>query len=146
MANDVQTPPDEASMAGLMRGIINDLSALIRQEVRFAQSEIKADLRKTQQALALLGVGSAITAIGVVFLAFMMVHLLHWLSLPATPEGTDPARLPLWGAFGIVTAVLLGIGSVVAWMGYQKFNSFNPLPDQTAQTVKENVEWITNSK
>jgi hypothetical protein len=146
MANEVQAPPDEASMTGLTRGIINDVSDLIRQEVRFARTEIKADLQKTQQAVTLMGVGSAIAVIGAILLAFMMVHLLHWLSLPATPEGTDPARLPLWGAFGIVTAVLLGIGSVVAWMGYQKFNSFNPLPDQTAQTVKENVEWITNSK
>jgi hypothetical protein len=146
MANDVQSPPDEASMAGLMRGIINDLSALIRQEVRFARTEIRADLRKTQEAVVLMGIGSAVTAIGAILLAFMMVHLLHWLSLPATPEGTDPARLPLWGAFGIVSAVLLGIGSVVAWMGCQKFHYFNPLPDQTAQTVKENVEWITNSK
>jgi hypothetical protein len=52
----------------------------------------------------------------------------------------------LWGSFGIVSAVLLGVGSVVAWVGCKKFESFNPLPDQTARTVKENVEWITNSK
>jgi len=145
MANDVQTPPDEASMASLMRGIINDLSNLIRQEVRFARTEIKSDLQKSQQAVALLGVGSAITAIGTILLTFMLVHLLHWLSVPEG-ERLDPARLPLWAAFGIVSAVLLGIGSVVGWMGYQKFKSFNPLPDETAQTVKENVEWITNSK
>jgi hypothetical protein len=145
MANDVQSPPDEASMSSLMRGIINDLSALIRQEVRFARTEIKADLQKTQEAVVLIGVGSAVAAIGAILLAFMVVHLLHWLSLPEG-EVIDRARLPLWGAFGIVSAVLLGIGSVVAWMGCQKFQSFNPLPDQTAQTVKENVEWITNSK
>jgi hypothetical protein len=127
-----------------MRGIINDLGDLIRQEVRFARTEIKTDLRKTQQAVTLLGIGSAVAALGTVLLAFMLVHLLHWLSLPA---GTVvEAAIPLWACFGIVSAVFLGIGLVVGWMGYQKFQSFNPLPDQTAQSVKENVEWITNSK
>jgi len=144
MANDVQSPPDEASMTGLMRGIINDLGDLIRQEVRFAKAEIKTDLRKTREAASLLAIGSAIAGLGAVLLTFMLVHLLHWLSFPAgtAPEG----GIPLWGCFGIVSAVLLGIGSAVAWMGCKKFESFNPLPDQTAQTVKENVEWITNSK
>ena len=32
------------------------------------------------------------------------------------------------------------IGSVVAYMGCEMFKSFNPLPDKTAQTIKENVE------
>jgi len=144
MATDVQSPADEASMTGLMRGIINDLGDLIRQEVRFAKAEIKTDLRKTRDAATLLAIGSAIAALGAVLLTFMLVHLLHWLSFPA---GTvTEGGLPLWGCFGIVSAVLLGIGSAVAWMGCKKFESFNPLPDQTAQTVKENVEWITNSK
>jgi hypothetical protein len=144
MANDVQTPPDEASMTGLMRGIINDVSDLIRQEVRFARTEIKSDLKKTQEALALLVIGSGIAGLGALLLSFMLVRLLHWLSQPA---GTAPeVGLPLWACFGIVSAVFLGIGSVVGWMGYQKYQSFNPLPDQTAQSVKENVEWLTNSK
>jgi hypothetical protein len=31
-------------------------------------------------------------------------------------------------------------------VGMGKFNSFNPLPDETLQTMKENLEWKTNSK
>jgi len=144
MATEVQTPHEEASMTSLMRGIINDIGDLIRQEIRFAKTEIKTDLRKTQQASILVGIGSGVAGLGAVLLAFMLVHLLHWLSFPA---GTaTEAGIPLWGCFGIVGAVLLGIGSAVAWAGCKKFQSFNPLPDQTAQTVKENVEWIANSK
>jgi hypothetical protein len=144
MATEVQSPHDEASMTSLMRGIINDIGDLFRQEIRFARTEIKTDLRKTQQAATLVGIGAGVAAIGGVLLAFMLVHLLHWLSFPA---GTaTEAGIPLWGCFGIVSAVLLGIGSVVAWAGCKKIQNFNPLPDQTAQTVKENVEWIANSK
>jgi len=143
MATEVQTHPDEASMTGLMRGIINDLGDLIRQEVKFARTEIKADLRKTRNASAILALGAGVALLGVILLALMLVHLIHWLSLPA---GTDAARIPLWGCYGIVSAVFLAIGGVMSYMGIQKFQSFNPMPDETAQTVKENVQWIANSK
>jgi hypothetical protein len=77
----------------------------------------------------------------------MLVFLLHWLTLPVTAPG-DPqgARIPLWGCFGIVSALFLITGMALSWLGYKKFKSFNPLPDETAQTVKENVEWIMSSK
>jgi hypothetical protein len=45
-----------------------------------------------------------------------------------------------------VSAIFLGIGAVLVWLGYKRFESFNPLPDETAKTVKENIEWMTNSK
>jgi hypothetical protein len=45
-----------------------------------------------------------------------------------------------------VSAVFLATAAVLGWLGYKKFQSFNPLPDETAKTVKENVEWIVNSK
>jgi len=142
--NEVQSPPDEASMTGLLRGIINDISDLIRHEVRFAKTEIKADLRKTREAVTVLALGAGTAVLGIILLALMLVYLLHWLSYPA---GTaDPGRIPLWGCYGIVSAVFLVVGAALAWVGYKRFERFNPLPDQTVQSVKENVEWIANSK
>jgi len=146
MANEVHAPPDEATMsnmAGLMRGIINDIGDLIRQEIRFARTEIKTDLRKTTRATTVLALGVGAACLGVVLVALMLVHLIHTLSSPA---GTDTAAIPLWGCYGIVAAVFLAVGSVVTWLGYKSFQSFNPLPEETAKSVKENVEWIMNSK
>lgn len=143
MANEVQSPPDEASMTGLMRGIINDIGDLIRHEIKFAGTEIKADLRKTREAVVVLALGAGTFLLGAILLALMLVHLLHWLSMH---ERTADAAIPLWGCYGIVSAVFLLAGSVGAYSGYKMFASFNPLPDQTANNVKENVEWIANSK
>jgi len=145
MANELQAPPDEASVASLMRGIIDDIGNLVRQEIRFARTEIREDLRKTKQAATVVATGTIIALIGAFLFAWMLVYLIQWLSLPA---GTTTEGIPLWGCFGIVSAVFLGIGSIVAYAGCEMFKSFNPLPDKTAQTVKENVEWITtpNSK
>jgi len=143
MANEVHAPPDEASMAGLLRGIINDIGDLIRQEIRFARTEIKSDVRKTTRASAVLALGVGAACIGVVLVALMAVHLIHTLSSPA---GTDGATIPLWGCYGIVAAVFLAVGIGVAFVGYKALESVNPLPEKTAESVKENVEWIMNSK
>jgi len=142
MANEVYTPPD-ASTTGLLKGIVSDVGDLIRQEVRFARAEIKADLHKTKEASTLLAVGVGVALLGVVLLTEALALLLWWLSLPA---GYDPARIPLWGCFGITGGLFLVVGAVLAAAGKKRFDSFNPLPDQTAQTVKENTEWIMNSK
>lgn len=143
MANEVQTPPDEATMTGLLRGIINDIGDLIRQELKFARTEVKADLRKTRNAGAVLGLGVGTALLGAIMLALMLVYLLKFLSLPA---GETEPGLPLWACYGIVSAVFLVVGSAVAYMGCAMFQSFNPLPDKTVQSVKENVQWIANSK
>jgi hypothetical protein len=142
MANEVHAPPEEASMTSLLRGIINDIGDLIRQEIRFARSEFKSDAQKLTRSGAVLALGVGAAAVGVVLVAFMMVHLIHTLS------GASPgdASIPLWGCFGIVAAVFLVVGAGLGFMGYQSMQKVNPLPDQTAQSVKENVEWIMNSK
>src|SRR5438309_1915912 len=136
MANEVHTS-SEAPTTSLLRGIINDIGDLIRQEIRFARTEIKTDLRKTKEASVVLALGVGTAVLGVILLTLMLVFLLHWLTLPVGAD-TDPARIPLWGCFGIVSAVFLLTGAALAWLGYKKFESFNPLPDETAQTVKEN--------
>jgi hypothetical protein len=143
MANEVQSPQEQASMSGLLQGIIRDIGDLIRHEIRFARTEIRQDLRKTQQAALVLALGAGTAVLGAMLLGLMLVFLLHWSSSPA---GTDPGQIPLWGCFGIMAAVSLVVGSAVAYAGVKMMQSFNPLPDQTAQTVKENIGWIANSK
>jgi hypothetical protein len=140
MAVDTQSPA-EPGVASLVKGIITDVGTLIRQEVRFARTELRTDLQRSKEAACYLTAGAALVALGGILLAMMLVHLLYWAGLP---EGSDPARIPLWGCFAIVSAVFLVIGAVLTAVGYNKFP--NPLPDETAQTVKENVEWIANSK
>ena len=142
--NEVHTaPPEEASMTGLLRGIINDIGDLIRQEFRFARTEFKSDARAMLRAGLVLACGAGTAALGVILVAFMLVYLLHWLSLPA---GTAEPGIPLWGCYGIVAAVFLSVGGLMVFAGVKRLQSVNPLPDQTAKNVKENVEWIMNSK
>jgi hypothetical protein len=145
MAVEVHAPPEGASFTSLVKGIVNDVGDLIKQEFRFARTEIKTDLRRTGVASRSLAIGIVIASLGLVLLLLMLVHLLHWLSVPAGTE-LDPARLPLWACYAIVGGLLTVGGGVLAYAGKKKLDSFNPLPDETAKNIKENLEWITNSK
>jgi len=144
MLNEVHTPT-EPSVTSLLSGIIHDFGDLIRQEIRFARAEIKSDLVKTREATMILCIGIGVASVAGLLLVWMLVHLLHWLTLPAGVR-LDEAALPLWACFGIVGAILAITGGLMIQSAVRKFQSFNPLPEQTAKTVKENVEWITNSK
>jgi len=149
MSNDVQTTTDQrAPLTELVKGIVGDIGDLIRQEVRFARTEIKSDLQKTQTAVVLLSLGSAVAGLGTLLLSLMFVHLLHRMTIPTelAAASVDPARLPLWGCYGLVSLLFLVIGGSLVMLGVNKFKSFNPLPDETAKSVQENVSWITNSK
>jgi len=143
MAVEVHNPAESGSFTSLIKGIVSDVGDLIKQEIRFARTEIKSDLRRTGSASLLLIVGAVTAFLALGVLILMLVHLLHWLTSPA---GADPAGLPLWACHGIVGLLLGGAGAAMMLAGKKKFDSFNPLPDETAQSIKENLEWIKNSK
>jgi len=144
MPVEVHAPVEGPSFTSLVKGIVNDVGDLIKQEFRFARTEIKTDLRRTGEAARFLIIGIVVAFLGLGVLTLMLVHLLYWLTLPA---GTgDAGGLPLWACYAVVGFLLLGSGAGLAFAGKKKFDSFNPLPDETAQSIKENVEWITNSK
>jgi len=134
----------EPGIATLVKGIVDDIGDLIKQELKFARTEVTTDLRKSKEAIVALAIGAGAAFLGLIFAGLMVVYLLHWLTTP--PSYADPAGIPLWGCYGIVTLVFLGTGTALLLVGKKKFDSFNPLPDQTVNTVKENVQWITNSK
>jgi len=140
MATQVPTT-SEPGFAHLVREIVNDVGDLVKAQIQFARAEIKEDLRKSKEACVLLALGAGSAFAGVLFLGLMLVHLLHWLT---APPHTDPSSLPLWGCHAIVAGVfsIAGVGLIAS--AQRLFAS--ALPEQTVQTAKENVEWITNSK
>jgi len=143
MSNDPRSTA-EPSTTSLLGGIISDLGDLIKQEVRFARAEFKADLGKTREAATTLAIGAGVASLSGFLLAWMLVYLLHWATDPAPVPMWAP--LPLWACFGIVGALFALVGGLLVMSAVRKFQAFNILPDETAQSLKENVKWIANSK
>jgi len=144
MATEVQNHPDTPSVASLVGGIVTDVQDLIKQQLQLTRKEIEADFRKTREAASVLALGAGLCFLGCFALCLMLAHLIHFLSYPAGV--TDGATIPLWGCHGIVAAVFLIAGSCLAFAGKKKFDSFNPLPEESAQVLQENIEWIANKK
>lgn len=141
MATQVPTN-SEPGVGSLLKGIVDDLGNLIKQQFQFARTEVKTDLRKSKTAGVILASGAGIATVGAFFLGLMLVHLLHFLS-----GNVDTASLPLWSCYAIVGILFLAVGAIAIQMGLKKFDSFNPLPDQTVESMKETLEWqTTNSK
>ena len=50
------------------------------------------------------------------------------------------------GVVGMVGGGVVLLGGVVAYVAIARFKTFNPLPDESVQALKENVQWIANRK
>jgi len=135
MATHVQSDSD-VSLTSLVNGIVNDAQELMKQQLALFQAEIKEDMRKTTEASSAMGAGAAVALVGSILLCFTLVHLLHW----AFPD------VALWVWFAVVGGTVTGLGGGLIWWAWVQFHSFNPLPDKTAQALKENLEWKTTPR
>jgi hypothetical protein len=129
--NRIDSPP--ASVSSLVGGIISDAQQLIRQEVALAKREVQDEVTKAKTAAASLASGAAFALLGSALLCFMLVYLLYWL----TSE-----HLPLWACFGIIGGGLAVIGLILLYAARNKASEIRVVPPRTAETMKENVQWI----
>jgi uncharacterized membrane protein YqjE len=135
MPDEINTTTSEASVTSLVRGILNDAQELFRQQTALFKAEVREDMRKAREAALSLVVGVGVAFFGLLLLLFALVYLLSWAS-----------GLHEWASFAIVGGIVLVIGLALVYAGKKRFESFDPLHDQTAQALKENVQWITNRK
>jgi hypothetical protein len=135
MATDMKTA-HEPSVTELVTGIVNDAQQLLKQQFELLKHEVREDMRKTRDAGLTLALGAGFALVGGLLFVLMLVYLTNWL----IPE------LPLWACFGIWSLGLIAAGAALIYGAKTSFDKFNPLPDETAQAVKENVQWITHPK
>lgn len=122
----------EPSMASLVSGIIADAQVLLKQQFALLRRELQQELRQARTAAISLGVGVAILAVGAMLLIVMLVHLLQ-----------VSTQLPLWGCYGIVGGLLALIGGgFLAFARSEAADVELAPPPQTAEAIKENVEWL----
>ncbi len=129
MAQPELVQPD--SIGGLIRGILNDLRTLIREEIALARVEIREQAGRARAAAMSFGIAVAALAFGGIFLliaiALGIAYLLNW---------------PAWAGF-LVTAVLLSlVGFVTLSLGRKQLTRVHAVPEQTISTLKENSEWL----
>lgn len=120
--------PSQHSVGELFGEVAKDLSTLIRQEIELAKAEVKTEAGKAGKAVGMLGGAGYAGHLAVLFLSLALLGLL-WSFLP-------------FGWAALIVAVLWGIvAAVLASQGRSKLKQVNPKPEQTVETIKEDVEW-----
>jgi high-affinity Fe2+/Pb2+ permease len=121
-------------MTELVSGIVKDAQELFRQEGKLLRREIQEDVQKTKEAAVPLGIGLWLILLGSILLSTTLALLLV------------AAGLPQWASFAVVGAALFLIGGGVFYVGKKKFDSLHAPLEQSAEALKENLEWLAKPK
>jgi Putative Actinobacterial Holin-X, holin superfamily III len=119
----------ERPLGEVARDLTRDLSLLVRQEVELAKAEMAQKGRVAAPGLGMIG-GAGLA--GLMAAGALTAFLILVLSI----------FLPEWSAALIVGVVLAGVAYVLAKQGKERVEEAGPpVPEQTIETVKEDVEW-----
>jgi hypothetical protein len=119
----------EQPMGELFKQLSNDLSTLVRQELKLAQAEMTEKGKNAGVGVGLFG-GAGV--VGLLALGALTAFLIAVLA-----TGMD-----VWLASLIVTVAYAAIAGVLALIGKSRVTeAVPPVPEQTVETVKEDVQW-----
>jgi putative superfamily III holin-X len=119
----------EQPMGQVAQDLTRDLSLLVRQEVELAKSEMAQKGRVAAPGLGMIG---AAGVAGLMAAGALTAFLIMALSI----------ALDEWLSALIVGAVLAGAAYLLAKRGKERVEEAgSPLPEQTIETMKEDVEW-----
>jgi hypothetical protein len=130
VAQEIRTHPEQRSLGELFAELTRETTTLVRQEVALAKSEIRQKLASIGKDVGYIAIGGAIAYAGLLALIAALV-----LGIAAA------ANLPLWASALLVGAVIVGIGGLLVMSGLKALKHMDPVPRQTVETLKEDIEW-----
>ena len=119
---------DDASLGELFSRLTADLSKLVRDEVELAKVEINSAVENARTAGISVGAAGLLGLMAFVLLSFAAA----WGLAEIVP--TAVAFLIVGGAYGLVALALVGFAP-------QGLKAVKPVPEQTVETLKEDVAW-----
>ena len=125
----VENPKVERSLPELVSDVAKDMSTLVRKELELAKIETKEEISRGAKAGGMLGAAGGAAYFALLLLSFGIVFLLDLV-------------MPLWAAF-VLVAVVYGIAAAVLFVqGRDRMKQVSPVPDETVESVKEDVRWL----
>ena len=123
---------EDASIADLLRQLVEDGNHLVRTEIRLAKAEVRDNLASAAKG----GVGIGLGAVLLLGAVFTLLGAAVAFLTPVVGAG--------WAAV-IVGAAALLIGGVMIAGGVRKLSASSMVPDRTLQSVKQDAETIRGS-
>jgi uncharacterized membrane protein YqjE len=135
MASDTTDDLREHSLPELLRQLSTETTTLVKQELDLAKAEMAEKGKKAGMGAGLFG-GAGLLGLG----AFGALTAFLIALLQTALDHT-------WLAALIVAAVYGAIAGVLALQGRNKIQEATPpAPQQTVETLKEDVEWAKTRK
>jgi uncharacterized membrane protein len=128
-----QETPTEPTTGELLKGLADDATTLLRQEVLLARQEMQEGLTATARASALLAAAAVLALYAFGFLLYTIGVAIGG---------------PEWLGFAIVTAVLLIVVLILALVGRRRLAASKVAPERakaqlqaTATELREEIRW-----
>ena len=132
-------PVQGDSLVALLSDVASDVTRLLRQEVELAKTEIRAEARKAAKASRLLASGALALHLVAVIGSVAAVLAVTEVLVDALPRWTEFA--PTIAAAGVAIVWLI-IGVVLTRTGRRQLRHVSPVPQQTIQSLKEDLAWL----
>ena len=123
---------EDRSLSELLSDVTTEVATLFRKEVELAKAETTEQVSRAAKAGGMLGAAAVIGLIDLILFSFA----LAWALSEVVPEGV---------AFAIVGVVFAIVAGVLAMAGKKRLANVNPVPNQTVQTLKDDVQVAKDS-
>ncbi|HEX2235126.1 MAG TPA: phage holin family protein [Actinomycetota bacterium] len=119
-------------LADLLRQLSQETATLVRQEIELAKAEVTQKGKTAGVGVGIVGAAGVVALLALGALTACLVLVLDiWM--------------PAWVAALIVAVVLGGVAAFLGLRGKEKVQEAGaPVPEQTVETVKEDIEWAKN--
>jgi uncharacterized membrane protein YqjE len=130
MANDrTQDDLRDRPIGELLKQLSQETTTLVRQELELAKAEMAEKGKRAGVGAGMFG-GAGVSA------------LLGLAGLTTAAIAALDTAMPLWLAALIVALVWLAVAGALALTGKSKVQQATPpVPEQTQESVKEDIEW-----
>ncbi|MES1244142.1 MAG: phage holin family protein [Acidobacteriota bacterium] len=130
---------EDRSLGQILRDLRDETSALLRQEVDLAKTEMSEKISTAGQNLGSVAVGGAVAFAGA--LTLLAALTLGLISLLSQLMSRDVA---MWLAPLVVGGILAAVGASMMKKALHALKQEGITPKRTTQSLKENKEWLTS--
>jgi len=128
-ARDTRAFDENRSMGDLLKSLTGEFQRLVRAELELARVETRDEVTKAKEAGIRFGIAVAAAVLAAVLLSFAAAWLLAEL-------------MPVGLAFLIVGVVYAAVALWAGLRARERARDIDPVPEQTVQTLKEDVRWV----
>lgn len=123
---------EDRSLSELLSDVTTEIASLFRKEVELAKAETSEQVSRAAKAGGMLGAAAVIGFLDLILFSFA----LAWALSEVVPEGV---------AFAIVGVLFAIVAGVLAMAGKKRLANVNPMPNQTVQTLRDDVQVAKDS-